>query len=116
MRTREIPTAQWSDYLDRFSRSHGGEPVTIEIFGPEIGAHTEVRRSTLRGVTAGSHGQPVIDILVGNEHDGHVDHRVAHPRRVYVGLTEAEMDEILEIEDDDGNTTMVRLLKPLLLD
>jgi hypothetical protein len=115
MRTREIPTLQWSDFLDRFSRSHDGAPVTIEIFGPEIGTHTEVRRSTLRGVTSDHHGQPAIDILVGTEHDGHVDHRVARPRRIYVGLTEAEMDEILGIEDDDGNTTVVRLLQPLLL-
>jgi hypothetical protein len=112
MRTRAIPADQWSSFLNRFTADHEGAMVSMEIFGPELGLKTEVKRSRLRGVSGGASQDDAIDIFVENDADGHLDHRVNHPVRLYVALTEGELQDSLEIVGGDGTHTLLRLHSP----
>ncbi len=54
MPTQEIPRQEWNKFFDSFSRQHEGWLVTLEIFGPEIGAQEEARELPLEGISIAS--------------------------------------------------------------
>ena len=75
MPTKEIPAAQWREFLDGFSRVHDGWLVTLEILG-ELGAQIEANQLPLRGITADRDGDRTeITILLGDA-ERRVTHRV----------------------------------------
>lgn len=109
MRTKQIPNNEWSDFLNNFSHQHEGGLVTLEIFGPEIGAQVEESGLVLQGLTEERDEVKgtTIMIMAGNQPDGHITHSISHPTDVSVEQTEEGADNALSIKSADGTTALL---------
>ena len=78
----ELPRATWVDRLNAFTIAHEGWIVSLEVFGPEIGAQPEIVNLPLIGVSAdrvdhdGTIAVSVAQSGVG--HLTHIIHDVTH--------------------------------------
>jgi hypothetical protein len=108
MPTREIPPEAWHEFLDRFSRQHEGWLVTLEVLG-RLGAQPEARELPLRGISARSHGRHrEISVVIGEAPEASLTHIVAAPRHLRLDQTEEGADRALQIESEDGETTLLQ--------
>jgi hypothetical protein len=115
METREIPREEWVSFFDTFSRRHERWLATVEIFGDDVGAQVEVGALDFSGMSADLRsGEDLITIDFGGSPDCHLTHTIAHPTRVWLGRKETEHGaaETLDIESEDGVTTLVRFAAP----
>jgi hypothetical protein len=113
MKTEEIPRSEWRDFFDAFSKRHHGWLVSVEIMGADIGAQTEARDLPLQGITWDPHGG-ALSILLGEGRTNHVTHLITAPMDVKVQLTEEGGDETVQIQAQDGVTTLVRFRSAML--
>jgi hypothetical protein len=95
---REIPRAEWGEFLDGFSREHEGWLAHVDVDG-DSGAGIEVRDLPLAGIVAEStaDGEETLAILLGDLGD-HVAHMVYAPSRIALQTNETGAHEALEIE------------------
>ena len=109
MPTREILRDEWGSFLDSFSRQHAGWLSTVEVLGSAIGAQVESREQPLSGITAELKGKnrDVISILIGTTSDDHVTHVIHAPSHVRLKETEEGAHEALQIESENGVTTLL---------
>jgi uncharacterized protein DUF5335 len=114
METREIPREEWKDFLDRFSRVHENWLVNVEVVGRELGDQEESHDVPLEGVSFEPKGSEAgrIDIMVGGAPDHHANHAVEAPRRLHLLRDDQGADQALEIEDEDGTTTLLTFRVP----
>jgi hypothetical protein len=113
---REIPRAEWAEFLDSFSRQHEGWLVTVEVLSEEIGAQVEAEEKPLEGITAeqkGS-GEGSISITVGLIPEEQVTHNIRAPTHLRIEQAENGADMALEMESEEGVTTLVRLRSAML--
>jgi hypothetical protein len=107
--TRDIPKDKWREELDRFSREHKGQVVSVDVTGrggqPE---RTEARELPLVGVSLDAPQTDRIAVLVGDKADDHVTHEVSGAVRIRMD-GEGAGGETLRIEANDGTTTVVAL-------
>ncbi len=108
METREINHADWSDFLDEFSREHMGTPVRIEVLGSDVGAQVEADNLPLVGISTEAK-QDTIWVSVARAADDHITHGVQQATHVRVEQTEAGDVQALQIQSKSGVTTLVRL-------
>ena len=116
MRTQEIPKNEWIEFFDNFSRKHEGWLVSLEVFGPEIGAQVEERELALEGITherAETEGN-TITIMTGVKPDDHITHSVTSPTSVSLEQTDEGADAALAIKSGDGLTTLLRFRSAVL--
>jgi hypothetical protein len=77
-----------------------------------MGAQTETRGARLVGITfdpKDSIGEE-IDVMVRCNNQTHLMHAVAHPSHVRLAQADNGTDAALQLEDEDGRTTLVRFL------
>ena len=110
MYTQEIPINEWRPFFDSLSRNHQDEPVTIEIEGADLGAQPAATGVKLIGITFDAEQDEAveIDVLVRNQADAHLMHAIAHPSHVRIARTDDGFDSALQLESDNGPTTLVR--------
>jgi hypothetical protein len=108
MTIRSIDKQQRQAYFDRLTREMGATEAQIEIAGSGIGAQPESDWIRLMGVTY----DPRSDSMEINTAD--LDHRIPHPREVYVDDSVEGLHSI-EIVDMDDNRQIIRLRQPLKL-
>ncbi|HWP43654.1 MAG TPA: DUF5335 family protein [Blastocatellia bacterium] len=115
MTTQEVPRQEWTEFFDSFSRRHLGWLVSVEVMGPDIGAQAEAREMPLQGITAELKpgDESIISIMVGNSAEDHLTHTITGPSRVNVKVSGEGTDEAVEIESEDGLTTLVRFRSPI---
>jgi Family of unknown function (DUF5335) len=115
MRTQEVPKNEWTGFFDNFSRKHEGWLVSLEIFGPEIGAQVEERELALEGITSedGPEGNTIM-IMMGVKPDDHITHSVTRPTQVSLEQTDEGADAALAIKSGDGLTTLLRFRSAVL--
>lgn len=116
MKTQEIPKKEWTEFFDSFSRKHEGWLVSLEIFGPEIGAQIEERELALEGITAAwdeTEGNSIM-IMTGAKPDDHITHSVTSPISVSLEQTDEGADAALAIKSEDGLTTLLRFRSAVL--
>ena len=116
MRTQEIPKKEWIEFFDNFSRKHEGWLVSLEIFGPEIGAQVEERELALEGITAAldqTEGNTIM-IMTGIKPNDHITHSVTGPTSVSLEQTDEGADAALAIKSEDGLTTLLRFRSAVL--
>lgn len=115
MPTREIPRAEWTRFLDIFSRQHEGWLATLEVLAPDIGAQQEARNLPLEGITATAKDvEPeAIAISLGKTPEDHVTHTITEPTRVWIEQTAQGANAALEIESGDGAKTLLRFRSAL---
>src|SRR4051812_10123939 len=110
MLTQEIPMDEWRPFFDNLSRNHQNEPITIEIDGADLGAQPAASGVKLIGITFDAKEDVAveIDVLVRNQADAHLMHAIPHPSHVRIARTEDGFDSALQLESDNGPTTLVR--------
>ena len=116
MQTKEIPKNEWSGFFDSFSRKHEGWLVSVEIFGPEIGAQVEQRQMALEGITDewDEVGGNTIMIMTDAKPEGHITHSITLPTAVSLEQTDEGADAALAIKSNDGTTTLLRFRSAVL--
>ena len=116
MRTKEIPKNEWPEFFDGFSRQHEAWLVTLEIFGPEIGAQVQERELAFEGIVDEwdeVQGNQIV-IMVGAKPDDHITHSIGRPIEVSVEQTDEGADAVLAIKSADGVITLLRFRSPML--
>ena len=98
--TTKIPTERLAGYFDamtkRFIRDNAPERIDAEIVGPDIGHQETMRGARLEGITYDSHSETLeIALDVG-------DHRVVHPREVWVTEEPNGFPTSIEVVHQDG--------------
>lgn len=111
MHTVEIPREEWMAFLNRFSRDHQGEPVTVELLGSDIGDQLAARDVPLLGISADpkSSEGTAIEVMVGDSPSTNLIRVIHTPAHVLLAQDEKGVDQALQIEASDGPTTLVRL-------
>jgi len=107
MRTREIPSDEWTAFFDEFSRRHRGWLAKVTVLDPRLGAQVEAAGLPLQGIVADARGHGIA-IGLGSGPDDFA-RGVRRPTRVWVELA-GERDEAvaaIEIESADGTKTIL---------
>jgi hypothetical protein len=117
MKTREIIPNEWQPFLNDFSKRHQGEFADIQVIDEEIGAQYEAEGLPFVGIVSDDTGseQGSISVILGTEPNDHVEHRVRHPRHLWVKSAADRGKDALEIEDEHGTKTILQLQPPPLL-
>ena len=106
--TKEIPRIQWIKFFDDFSKQHKGWIVTLEVLGPDIGDQEETAGLPLEGISADlKDRESRIEIMLGGRPDAHATRIINHPKRVWLKEPEEVAHEALDIESEDGTTTLL---------
>lgn len=115
MATREIPREQWTEFLSRFSRERRWRMVDVEVLDPESGVGLEVEGLPLEEIVAEArHGGGMLEILVGTPPDVHLCHRIPTPSRMHHMEAEGGNEEILEVQSETGERTLLHLRRERL--
>jgi hypothetical protein len=108
MYTRDIPREQWVRFFDDFSKNHEGWIVTLEVLGSDLGDQEEASGLPLVGVSADVKAhENRIEIIVGGRPDVDVTRFIDAPKRVWVKDPRIPGDEVIEIESEDGISTLL---------
>jgi hypothetical protein len=112
--TREIPRDEWRQYFDDFSSRLATTVASIEVTGADIGAQVEAQRGVLGGITYDD-GDDIVVIALDAEGDptDELERTVYEPQKIYV--EEDGSSTVLDIEDSEGNKTLVRMEPAALL-
>ena len=109
MLSRELPREEWVKFFDDFSKQHERWIVTLEVLGSDLGDQEEANGLPLVGISADvKDRENRIVIMVGDDPDAHVERIIDKPKRVWIKQAEEEAHEAVEVEDEDGTTTLVR--------
>ena len=109
MHNREIPSDQWTTFLDAFSRLHRGEPADIETVGGGIAPQSKlIAKPLLAVLEPPSRGEtPRIEIIVGQEQQAETC-TVRQPVSLHVAERDDGYSTSLQLISDDGTVTSVR--------
>jgi hypothetical protein len=114
METREVLAVEWRAFFKRFSRLHAGKRATVETMGGDLGVQPNARELPLVGITpegggGGDNPERWIEISLGDSPGAHLDHVIACPTHVRVVEWNAGFFAALQIEAEDGHTTLLRV-------
>ena len=113
MRNRLVPRSEWFKFFDAFSRRHQGQATTVRIFGPKIGSQIEARELPLEGIVS---RRPTprarSDPLGAAPPRSNIEHHITDPNQVWVEMSNAGVEEALEIESWDGTKTLMEFRAP----
>ena len=108
---QEIARDKWIPYFNDFSKLYRGWAVTIEVLNGELGDHPRVDDLPFQGISYDPAGSQAGDILVetgdvGTPYETHLIHR---PRVVRVAITQPGNEVDIDIESEEGYTTLVSI-------
>lgn len=109
--TLEIPRQQWLTYFNTIGKVYQGWGVTVEVLGRDLGDQPEDEGSPLQGISFDPAGSDAgtIRIEVGDAEPGFATHRVERPRAVRASETLPGAEVDIQIESEDGTSTLVRM-------
>jgi hypothetical protein len=106
----EVPRQDWTGELDQFTTTHEGWLVSLEIFGPYLGAQPEIVNMPLLGVSADRvNHDGAIAISVARSAADHFTHIVHNVSRIFIERTHDGTTAALLIESTDATRTVVQL-------
>ena len=112
--TIEIPKEKWTEFFDDLSRRRFGWETKIEVLDESVGDQILSEGLPLNGITFDKKsGRHELEIAVGETTDNHQTHNIENPLKV------AYLDEgdffggVVEIEEETGTKTLVKLLSPM---
>lgn len=104
--TREIPRDQWTTFFDSLSRRYRGQPVSIEVLGPDIGAQVEAKQVIFEGITMDRKDvREIISLILHRTPQEHLTDIITMPSHVRF---ERGGQEVLQIESADGVQMLIR--------
>jgi len=111
-RTEEIPKKKWRTFFEEFSRRHEGWLVKVEELIPDRGAQTEAVDLPFFGATFEPEPPGSVAIELGGIDNGHLEHRVEAPTRVWVESLAGDAEAAIEIESRGDRKTLVSFRSP----
>lgn len=116
-----IPPERWPQCLEQFSRAHAGQAASVCTSGAPAGGAANADQMPLIGITA-EQNEPAsspsretlaeLHIMLGRPGGPHVDHVVKEPCRIWAAEWNDGFSAVLEIDADDGSTTLVQVGPP----
>jgi len=94
MATVELSRQQWKDYFDKVSCGLAGQRAQVEIASRQLGSQLAADWLPLFGISYDPDSD-VLEVLM----DG-LDHRITHPRAVYVAHEGGGLDSMQVIGPD----------------
>lgn len=107
MSVREIPTNEWENFLEEFSRGHRAWLATIDHVSPASGRRVEAVERPLHSVTPTTQAGSVVSIEIHFQEDSLAREpvRIDAPLKVRVDESTDGSARGLEIVDEDGECT-----------
>ena len=112
--TQELPHETWRTYFDELSKVLGTVEATVEVVGRDVGAQIEAERLVLTGITYDDRSDVlVIGLDAPGKPAEDLERMVDRPQRIMVATGETPPEEMaIDVEDAEGNQTIVRLERP----
>jgi hypothetical protein len=109
--TYEIPSEQWPELFGVLSRQFWGWGATIEVLDRELGDQRAADGLPLQGLSFEKAGSQAGDILieVGDAGTPFATHLIHRPRAVRVAVLQPGAEADIELESEEGVTTLLRL-------
>jgi hypothetical protein len=108
MPTKEIRKENWNCFLNEFSKQHDGAPVSIDLFSPMLGAQTEIKALSFKGLSLESRQcEDTVEVMAGTDKDRHLTHTLKGVRHIRLNQITSGMYEILEIQSEH-DTLLIR--------
>lgn len=108
----EIARPRWRAFCDEFSKTHGGDEVSVEIRGEASGgAHWLNQQTPLVGLVGSEeHDGGSIEIILGTVESGPISHVVDDAQKLWQ-QRDGRGREVLQIVSADGTSTILTILK-----
>lgn len=114
--TNEITKQEWKQFFNDTSRNYLEWQTKVEVLKDDIGAQILSDGLPLIGFMfeekAGG-GQSAIEIMLGEEWGTHQTHTVSGAQKVFFEQGKDNPGGTIEIEDESGAKTLVRLVQPI---
>jgi len=107
----KIEKDQWVSFFNDLGKQYQGWAVTIEVLNREFGDQRRVEQLPLQGVSYEPAGSQAGDILIETGDAGmpYETHLIRRPRVVQYAMTQPGAEVDLDIESEEGYTTLVRI-------
>jgi hypothetical protein len=107
--TNELARDGWRAYFDELSRSLTTTQATVEIDGPNLGAQVQAEGLLLSGITYDDRDDILVVALSPGGPAESLEHFVSSPQRISVESSGGILPSAIEVEDGEGQRTLVRL-------
>ena len=109
--TQEIPKDRWPDFANGVSKAYEGWGVTVEVLGTELGDQPEAKGLPFQGMSFEKAGSEAGDLLVesGDIEPAYETRHIDHPRALRVVAAIPGIETDIQVESEDGTTTLIRL-------
>ncbi len=107
--TNELPRDRWRIYFDDLSRGLATMKATVEIDGPGLGAQVQAEGLVLSGISYDDRDDVLVVGLSPGGAAESLEHLVSRPQRIRVASSDASLPSTIEVEDAEGERTLVRL-------
>lgn len=108
MQNQVINKADYQRYFDDISKKIKSQRIEIEVLGLNIGDQIEAESVLLEGLSYDPNDQTFY------VHTPKLDHAVTHPKKIVAVLEDSSLSSFA-IDDEEGQTHMVKFRKPLSL-
>jgi Family of unknown function (DUF5335) len=107
--TSELARDRWRAYFDDLSRGLATTQATVEIEGPDLGAQVQAEGLVLSGISYDDRDDVLVVGLSPGGATESLEHLVSSPQRIRVESADAILPSTIEVEDAEGERTLVRL-------
>ncbi len=107
--TDELPRDRWRVYFDDLSRGLTTTQATVEIDGPDLGAQVQAEGLLLSGISYDDRDDVLVVGLSPGGAAESLEHLVSNPQRIRVESSDGLLPSAIEVEDAEGERTLVRL-------
>jgi len=112
-RTEEIEQSRWAEYLAEFTRENRGAHARLEVMGEGVGRQIETEDRPFDGVAADlKDRERTVWLHFGSTTDDHLAHGIPKVRAIRALGPQGGTGAVLEIEAEDGTTTLLELTPP----
>jgi len=106
----EVPRKDWKAELDSFTSAHEGWLVSLDVFGPDVGAQPEINSLPLLGISADRvNHDGDIAISVSRSSVDHFTHIIRGVRHIFIERRHNGATAALMIESVDGRRAVLQL-------
>ena len=107
--TSDLSRDAWRPYFDELSRTLATTRATVEIDAPQLGAQLQAEDLILDGITYDDRDDVLVVALSQGGADESLQHFISEPKRISVETSQGVVPSSIEVEDGEGQLTLVRL-------
>jgi Family of unknown function (DUF5335) len=107
--TNELKREDWRVYFDELNRTLATTRATVEIDAPDLGAQVQAEDMVLTGISYDDRDDVLVVGLSPGGPAETIEHFVSDPQRISIEISDGVLPSVIEVEDAEGQTTLVRL-------